>query len=89
MQYNILISKPHHDGICGVALPLIENYMFNRYQVVNVGRNISNKLQVKHSVPQGSTLCSLIFLIYINYIITIVHTRIMGLMILEEKRFFV
>jgi len=58
--------------ITGVANRLMESYLRNRYQRVNInGHNNSNDClskwkEVQRGVPQGSNLVPLLFLIYIN-----------------------
>lgn len=66
IQHDILLFKLNHYGIRGVALTLIENYLSRRYQVVCVNKNVSDVLQIKQGVPQGSILGPLLFLLYIN-----------------------
>jgi len=70
VNYDILLSKMKFYGITGVANRLIESYLRNRYQRVNInGHNNSNDYlskwkEVHHGVPQGSVLGPLYFNIY-------------------------
>ena len=43
-----------------------KSYLFNRKQFVSINGHVSNQTSVKYDVPQGSVLCPLLFLIYIN-----------------------
>ena len=56
----------HYFGIRGTALHLIESYLSNRYQYINVQGHYSNKLKITTGVPQGSCLEPLLFLLCIN-----------------------
>ena len=66
VDHEILISKLEHYGIRGLALDWIKNYLFNRMQYVQYNGICSLFNRIKCSVPQGSILCPLLFLIYIN-----------------------
>ena len=57
------------NGISGNLLKWIESYLSNRTQQVFVRPSMSNVLQVKAGVPQGSVLGPLFFLIYVNDIV--------------------
>ena len=48
------------------SIQLIPSYLNNRSQFVNINNKLSKNLIIKHGVPQGSNLGSLLFLIYIN-----------------------
>ena len=43
-----------------------ENYLYNRKQVVKYNGIPSEKMTIKSGVSQGSVLCPLLFLLYIN-----------------------
>ena len=60
-----VIFKLKFNGIAGNLPNVFENYLLNKYQVVLNGVNSSwNKLNA--SVPQGSVIDPLLFLVYIN-----------------------
>ena len=56
----------NHYGIRGNALKLIESYLADREQCVQVNNATSDFEFIKHGVPQGSILGPLLFLLYIN-----------------------
>ena len=65
VDHNILLDRLAH-GIRGIANEWIKSYLSNRQQYVSINGHDSNKLEIKHGVPQGSVLGPLLFLIYIN-----------------------
>ena len=66
VNHKILLGKLHHYGIRGNALQLIESYLTDREQCVEVNDTTSGYEPVLHGVPQGSILGPLFFIIYIN-----------------------
>merc|ERR1712013_573928 len=66
VNHKILLGKLHHYGIRGTALSLIESYLTDRQQCVQINNAISDLDYVSHGVPQGSILGPLFFLLYIN-----------------------
>ena len=66
LDHSILLYKLSHYGVNDSALKLLGSYLSNRKQYVNY-RNCSSELTPLHvSVPQGSILGPLLFIIYVN-----------------------
>ena len=68
VNHTILLKRLEHCGICGIPLKWFESYLSNRKQYVSVIGCSSEELALRHSVPQGSVLDPLLFLIFINYL---------------------
>ena len=54
------------NGINSPLLSLLESFLTDRQQSLVLNGQSSNWENVSSGVPQGSVLCSLLFLIYIN-----------------------
>ena len=65
VNHQILLAKLEKFGIRGLPLQLLESYLNNRLQFTVVNNTKSKLNHVTYGVPQGSTLESLLFLIYI------------------------
>ncbi|PFX14422.1 putative RNA-directed DNA polymerase from transposon BS [Stylophora pistillata] len=65
-NHNCLLQKLEHYGIKGKSLTWFQNYLGPRTQGVRFGQDLSSSLLIKYSVPQGSLLGPLLFVIHIN-----------------------
>ena len=66
VDHGILLNKLEHYGIRGHHLSWFRTYLKNRQQYVHINQHNSEQLTLKYSVPQGSILGPLLFIIYIN-----------------------
>ena len=66
VQHQRLIGKMRHLGIGGRILEWVEAWLSNRMQRVVLNGQQSNMIPVPCSVPQGSVLGPLLFIIFIN-----------------------
>ena len=72
VNHDLLLSKLPYYGISGKAKLLLESYLQNRYQRVQItnsyliSNTISKWTKIKYGVPQGSILGPLLFSVYIN-----------------------
>ena len=66
VSHNKLINKLEVYGIRGICKQLFSNYLTGRKQVVKIGEQLSDPLEVRYGVPQGTVLGPVLFLVYIN-----------------------
>ncbi|GBP36735.1 Probable RNA-directed DNA polymerase from transposon BS [Eumeta japonica] len=66
VHHDTLIRKLHHHGVTGRSLGLLESYLSDRIQRVDINGERSSGSAVNMGVPQGSVLGPFLFLVYIN-----------------------
>ena len=66
LEKTILLKKLEHYRMESSALQLLKNYLTNREQFVKIYDIKSNVLPINTGVPQGSILCPLLFIVYVN-----------------------
>ena len=64
--HRILLNKLHHYGFRSVSHSWLESYLYNRSQQISIHDTLSTFKSITSGVPQGSTLGTLFFLIYVN-----------------------
>ena len=86
VDHEILIRKLHHYGFRSKIKNYLTSYLRNRTQFVQCGGLKSNKREINKGVPQGSLLGPLLFILYINDIVSAVNAEVV--LFADDAAFF-
>ena len=65
ISHDLLVAKLHALGLSLPALKMIQNYLLNQKQRTKTGSSYSTWENIISGIPQGSTLRSLLFNIFL------------------------
>ena len=66
VNHSTLLRKLNHYGISRNSLHLIQSYLENRVQFVQINNHVSMNKTIMCGVPQSSVLRPTLFLLYVN-----------------------
>ena len=73
LNHEVLLKKIDRLGFLGIFHNLLKDYLTNRIQLVQNGKNRLSELNLTCGVPRGSVLGPLLFLLYINCLTEVIR----------------
>lgn len=64
IDHNLLVADLEESGVSNKALALLKSYIHERQQKVQIAESLSEPLELKYGVPQGSVLGPILFSLY-------------------------
>lgn len=75
VDHDLLVERVNDAGIQGLALRWISSFLTNRFQAVRLANFSAEKVRLTCGVPQGSSLSSLLFNLYMSPLIRSLRNR--------------
>ena len=77
INYEILLGKLHAIGFSQKTVAWFKSYLSDQAFKVNINNHFSDLSKINYSIPQGSILGSLLFLLYVNDMAHAVHSDLL------------
>ena len=76
MEHGILLQKISYYGFDRDTVDWIRSYLSHRSGYVAIGSGVSSIKSTPHGVPQGSVIGPLLYLLYVNEMLTVIEDNL-------------